>query len=85
MSKDSEFIEKLTRGMRIARTIRGLTTKSAAEKAGISETAWNRLENSHTQGLNPRLDTITKVASVLGITIDQLINLSVRAEELLNE
>lgn len=80
------MIEKFSRGMRIARVIRGMTAKEAAMKAGMKNVfTWNRIENAASQGLNPKLSTLVAIASVLGLTIEQVMALPEKAERLLGE
>lgn len=80
------MIEKFSRGMRIARVIRGMTAKEAAEKGGFKNVfTWNRLENAATQGSNPSLSTLMKVSNGLGMTVEAILALPEKAERLLDE
>lgn len=48
---------------------KGMTAKELAAKIGISEGA---LSQSIKEGANPNLQTITKIASALGVSVSEL-------------
>lgn len=78
------MIDKFTRGMKIARTIKGLTSKECASKAGIAQAMWTRMEQAR-QGYNPTLNTLTSIASALDLTIEELIALPEKAVALVTK
>ncbi len=62
-----------TLGRRIAarRSLLGLEQRQVAANAGITNTTLSRTERGHT---NPRADTLARIASVLGVSMDSLMN-----------
>ena len=56
--------------IRAARLRRGLSIREAARRAGISEGSWRRTESPGRKTRTP--DTVARMASVVGVTADQL-------------
>ena len=53
------------------RKLRGLTPEQLAEKSGLHPMAIRKIEDG--QRIFPRLDTLRKLATGLGITLDELV------------
>jgi transcriptional regulator with XRE-family HTH domain len=76
------MIDKFIRGVRLARTIKGLTAKECAQKANIAPAMWARMEQG-TQGYNPTLNTLTAIATALDMSIENLIMLPEKVDDLI--
>jgi len=57
--------------IRARREKRGLTQQQAADAAGMLQHVWSRLESGGRP--NPQIDTLRRVARVLGCGIEELI------------
>ena len=57
--------------MKIARLRKGITQSELAEKIGINSIMISRYEVGTA---TPKIDVIKKIAEVLGVTIDELVN-----------
>jgi len=57
--------------IRRRREKRGLTQQQAADAAGMLRPAWSRLESGSRP--NPAIDTLRRVAEVLGCRVDDLL------------
>ncbi len=62
--------EILANNLRRLRKSRSLTQRKVAEKAGIHELTYKKIENSQTQ---PRIATLEKVADALGVGLRELV------------
>jgi transcriptional regulator with XRE-family HTH domain len=65
-----------------ARTNRGLSTREAARRAGVSDTLWRSLERGYELrkgtrfDVSPRADTVAKVARIIGIDVTKALELA---------
>lgn len=65
-----------------ARIERGLSTREAARRAGVSDTQWRNLERGFElrKGtrleVSPRVDTVAKVARAIGLDVKQALELA---------
>lgn len=62
--------QKLAANLKRLRLAAGLTQVDVAEKTGMERVAIYRLESAKS---NPTLSTLSKLAKVLGVTIDDLV------------
>jgi transcriptional regulator with XRE-family HTH domain len=62
--------EKLGNNLKRIRTEKGITQGDIAKSLGVSRGFVSNLENGKT---NPTLATITKLATAIGVTTDQLL------------
>jgi transcriptional regulator with XRE-family HTH domain len=58
--------------IRAIRTVKGLTLPQLAVKSGVSKGSLSQIENEETA--NPSLDTLYKIAGVLGVTLGELLD-----------
>lgn len=64
-------MKKLSERIQDLRKQKGLTQAELAKKVGISLTQMARYE---TKGIQPPADTLTKLASIFGTTVDFMVN-----------
>src|SRR3989338_8804998 len=70
----SRAVEKIGQRIRQIRLERGLTQKDLAEKAGIFDVGELERGRKVKGGVvNPRLETLFKIAAALGIELDELL------------
>lgn len=63
-------MEQLAERLRGSRERRGLTQARLAELVDVSPRVYNRWETTET---TPRLDTLVRIADILGVTLDELV------------
>ena len=69
--KEEEYFKKLGLKIRFLRQLKRLSQLEFAINCGIGRTELYKVEKGL---INPRLETITKIAKGFGITIDNLLN-----------
>lgn len=81
---DNSYMEKFVHGVEIALAIKELTKSDLQTKAGLHNAFLLRLCDAR-KASNPRLSSLIKIAEVLGLTIEDIIALPDKAQELLKK
>lgn len=68
---ERRYMSELGRRVRVARELRGMTQKEAAQAAGIATDMISRLENGRYQ--SPGLRTLIRIADGLGTSLSDLL------------
>ena len=71
-SKEEEYVKSLGIKIRFLRELNGLSQINFALKCGIGKTEIWKVEMGY---INPRMETITKIAKGFEITIDKLLKI----------
>jgi transcriptional regulator with XRE-family HTH domain len=71
MSEEEELSERLARNIKQLREARSMTQQQLAKAAGIPRATWTNLESGIS---NPTLQVLTRVASALQVTLEELVS-----------
>lgn len=77
------MFKSFMRGIKVIRVHRGMSKKELADRAGLSEAVYSRLETP-SQSSNPRLDTLMKLSRAVNMDIEGVLEFDSIVEKAIN-